>query len=109
MLTVRLSGFWALKTIELYKRAIERSAHQLVTSGIRQSEINVLFDARDFPAQSQDVAAEYQRQFSGPDMAVGKVATLVTNTIFRLQAKRVGAKEQCVFESEEEALAWLRE
>ena len=109
LLRCRLSGSWMLTTVTEYRDAIGMAAERLFAAGVKRSQINVLLDAREFKPQAQDVVAYYQEQFNGSDMAVNKVATVASNPIFRIQAKRVGVEEQRLFESERDALAWFRE
>lgn len=109
LLRCRLSGRWTRDTVIEYRDAVGQAAERLFAAGIKRSQINVLLDAREFKAQSQDVAAFYQEQFNRPNMAVHKVATVASDLVFRLQATRVGAQEQQLFETERDALDWLSE
>ena len=107
LLRVRIRGFWDLAVVDAYRAEVARAAQALYDRGITREQMNVLLDARDFPVQSQEVVAAYQARFNGPDMAVRRVATLATNTLFRLQARRIGVEEQRVFDEQGAALAWL--
>ena len=109
LLRCRLSGRWTLDTVIEYRDAVGKAAERLFAAGIHRSQINVLVDAREFKPQAQDVVAFYQEQFNRPDMTANKVATIASDLIFRMQAKRVGAEDQRLFESERDALAWFRE
>ena len=109
LLRCRLSGRWTLDTVIEYRDAVGKAAERLFAAGVKRSQMNVLIDAREFKPQPQDVVAFYQEQFNRPEMAVNKVATVASDLIFRMQAKRVGVEEQRLFESERDALAWLRE
>ena len=104
---ITMKGFWAEDTVHAYDRAIRAAADALAKAGCPRSEIVALVDARDLIAQSAAVIDTYKDKLSGPDRQPRRLATIVSRPLFKLQVKRIAMPNQGIFETEDEALAWL--
>ena len=107
LLRITMAGWWQVCTVAKYREAVSRAAATMVAGGCSRDAMRVLVDARNLVAQSQEEVAAYQQAFAGGDTDVARIATLAKNSIFQLQVKRIGVRNQRIFSDEREARAWL--
>lgn len=97
LLRITFRGYWDLPAVQAYKAALLRAGRQLLAAGCSRSRMVALVDARAGGAQSQDVIASYKDNFGSEDMAVRRVATLVTSALFKRQVERVAIANHRLF------------
>ena len=104
---ITFRGHWDLRTVQDYKVALLQAGERMLASGCSQDRILALVDIRAGGAQSQDVIASYKSSLGGDNMAVRRVATLVSSALFKRQVERIAISNQRLFTDEAEGLAWL--
>jgi hypothetical protein len=96
-----------IETGTAYKAALLPVIEKLITSGCPRSSMVALVDARTGGAKSQDVIAEHQRQFGTGDFGSRRLATLVSNSLFKRHFERIAIPNQRLFTDKDEATTWL--
>lgn len=107
LLRITLRGLWNADDVRRYRSLLARMSEQLRAAGCPRGNTIVLVDARALGPQSQDMVAHYKASMGGDDMAVRRLATIVTSALFRRQVERIAIANQRVFNDESGALAWL--
>ncbi len=97
------TGFVSVADVE---GAEEDLRLKLPLLGWRPGSYRLLVDNRRRDVASQEVVERIRIFLATTDIAPGKVAVLVSNTLTKLQSKRL-APSNPVFFDEDEALAWL--
>lgn len=107
LLRITLRGLWQADDVHAYRAALAEVSATLRAAGCPRGETIVLVDARANGPQSQDVITSYRSTMGGQDMAVRRLATLVTSALFKRQVERIAISNQQLFTDEADALAWL--
>ncbi len=97
------TGFVTIADVEGAERDLRV---MLPLLGWPSGSYRLLVDNRRRDVAAQDVVERIRIFLATPDIAPGKVAVLVSNTLTKLQSKRL-APANPIFFDEDEALAWL--
>lgn len=108
LLTVRLLGFWKLETVELYGQDLAAHLRDLRRLSPPRA---CLVDARSFSIQAKDIAErQVQTVTTLLPLYPERTARVVASAIAHKQAARMATNfSHRVFDSLDEAMAWLRE
>ncbi|KQM26554.1 MULTISPECIES: hypothetical protein [unclassified Sphingomonas] len=108
MLDFALFGHWDLGTVGRFGAAIRDAVMRLPSLGVRPGEQVALFDITGFAVQSPDVLAAIGAIADRSRTTSRKIALVRNSALLSMQAKRA-LPHLPMFDSREEALAWLRE
>ncbi len=108
MLDFALFGHWDLGTVQRFGAAIRDAVTRLPALGVRPGEQVALFDITGFAVQSPDVLAAIGDIADRSRTTSRKIALVRSSALLSMQAKRA-LPHLPMFDSREEALAWLRE
>jgi len=108
MLDFALFGHWDLGTVQRFGMALRDAVTRLPTLGVRPGEQVALFDVTGFAVQSPDVLAAIGEIADRSRTTSRKIALVRSSALLSMQARRA-LPHVPMFDSREEALAWLRE
>ena len=105
LVTLRLAGFM---TAEDVKRIAGEEQAAVQTLGVPSGTHNFLIDARALETQAADVVALVQHTTDTVPLKPRRLAIVARTGLNKLQTRRmIGGREIGLFDSEEEALAYL--
>ena len=105
-LRLTLTGDWDVAIAQRFAADVTRTLREMMGQGARPGHLRTLIDMRRKNLLPQNAAAEFAKMVR-PDSPSKRIAMLVSGAIHRLQAKRMSGDRHQIFESEEEAMAWL--
>jgi hypothetical protein len=108
LFVIELSGFWDIETVERFGSAIAVALRAMKTAGCRPGEHVALVDNTRLNVQSQDVVQRFEDLIASRLNTARRVAVIVSSTLLKMQAKRVGPNHQ-FFEDRDAATRWLME
>lgn len=108
MVDFTLIGHWDLRTVERFGTAIRDAVARLPALGVRPGEQVALFDITGFAVQSPDVLAALGEIAARSRTTSRKIALVRSSALLSMQARRA-LPHLPMFDSREEAMAWLRE
>ena len=103
-----LFGHWDLGTVERFGMAIRDAVSRLPALGVRPGEQVALFDITGFAVQSPQVLAALGEIADRSRTTSRRIALVRNSALLSMQAKRA-LPHLPMFDSREDALAWLRE
>ena len=108
LLDFALVGHWDLETVARFGAALRDVVARLPALGCRPGEQVALFDITGFAVQSSDVLAALGAIADRSRTTSRKIALVRNSALLSMQAKRA-LPHLPMFDSREEALAWLRD
>lgn len=105
LIRVIVEGFWDVSTVHAYQAEL---LPIMELARAERGSVLILSDARNFPVQSAEVAAEFARTPRESDPMWDRLATVMKSTLGKMQGARALAGSGArFFTSMEEAEAWL--
>ncbi|MFD1033751.1 hypothetical protein ACFQ15_03710 [Sphingomonas hankookensis] len=108
MLEFTLLGHWDVDTVARFAAAIRDSVERLPALGVRPGEQVALFDITGFAVQSPDVLAAIGAIADRSRTTSRKIALVRNSALLSMQVKRA-MPHLAMFDTRDEAVAWLRE
>lgn len=105
-LKLTLTGDWDAEITARFAAEVGTTLRRMVAGGTRHGHLRTLIDMKRKNVVPQHVAAEFAKMVR-PDSPSKQIALVFSGALHRMQTKRIADERCALFESVEEARAWL--
>ena len=105
---IAMIGFWTMEIMDSYVKAKKQALDDIRVTGKSRDDITILFDISEWQLQSKEVAERLAMYDGGNDAFKTAVVTR-SDTLHKMQSKRIATQDYWFFSNKAEAEKWLDE